>query len=377
MSLFEEDDVDYEDERADTYSMPDTALLPPRETSISYGFEDLERIFLDLISTNVVPHAVILSGNEGIGKATFAYRLTRTLLKAAPREDDTLSMFGDEPAPPVQNMGIDVDDPVFRYVASGAHPDLMTIEPAEDKQGVDIEQIRKIGPFLRMKASAGGWRVVIIDRAETMNRNAQNAVLKILEEPPSKTVLILIANGIGGFLPTIRSRCRVFNCAPLAPEHLRALVRHYDPGLNLMDIEDLIEMAEGSIGKLISFIDHHAQDEMASIQGLLTAYPQIDYVAVHLFSERFAKGTNEKAWANLQDMMLHLMRTMLFCKARNSALPKIARPLTSFYDDCRLEELLKICDALQGHFENIERRSLDKRQGVLEAFMIIEHKGAL
>ena len=112
---------------------------------------------------------------------------------------DSLFGGGDDLAAPATTLDIPTDDPVFAKVASGGHPDLLVVERQTDpktgqiKSNLDVQTARKVVPFLRMTSSDGGWRIVIVDDADLMNRNAQNALLKILEEPPQNTLLILVA----------------------------------------------------------------------------------------------------------------------------------------------------------------------------------------
>jgi len=186
-------------------------LQPPQKSSFFIAHDNVETALLKQWNINRMPHALVLNGLKGIGKATFAYRLARFALKES-RDGGESGLFGEEGAP--KTMDIANNHPVFTKIASGGHPDLLTIgRPFDDKKGqfkddIPVDDIRKVAPFLRKTSSDGGWRVVIIDDANTMNRNGQNALLKILEEPPKNALLILVTHGAGGLLPTIRSRCR-------------------------------------------------------------------------------------------------------------------------------------------------------------------------
>ncbi len=162
-----------------------------------------------------LPHAILLSGPRGIGKATLAFRLARFLL-AGP---------GDLPAEMLETgeggLAIDPESSLFRRVASGGHADLLTVERAYDprrrrlRSDIVVEDTRAIAGFFRLTAAEEGWRIVIVDGAEEMNRNAANALLKILEEPPRRGLLLLVSHSPGRLLPTVRSRCRHFPLAAL------------------------------------------------------------------------------------------------------------------------------------------------------------------
>ena len=122
-----------------------------------------------------------------------------------------------------QTLAVPTDCGVFRRVASGGHADLLVVERAYDprrrrlRSEIVVEETREIAAFLRRTPAEGGWRVVIVDGADEMNRSASNALLKVLEEPPRRALLLLVAHSPGRLLPTIRSRCRRFPVPPLPP----------------------------------------------------------------------------------------------------------------------------------------------------------------
>ena len=186
-------------------------------------------------------HALILSGTRGIGKATLAFRLAHHLL-ANPRPAEAPSTL----ARP------DTASTLFRLMAQGAHPSLLHLtRPAADrgagfKSAVTVDEIRRVGRFLSMTSHEGGYRVVIVDAADDMNRNAANALLKSLEEPPPRTLFLLVVHSIGRMLPTIRSRCQLLKLKPLAGDDLLAALRAVSPGSEEVP-DDLAAKASGSV----------------------------------------------------------------------------------------------------------------------------------
>ncbi|MGQ2907386.1 MAG: DNA polymerase III subunit delta' [Aliihoeflea sp.] len=186
-------------------------------------------------------HALILSGTRGIGKATLAFRLAHHLL-ANPRPAEAPSTL----ARP------DTASTLFRLMAQGAHPSLLHLtRPAADrgagfKSAVTVDEIRRVGRFLSMTSHDGGYRVVIVDAADDMNRNAANALLKSLEEPPPRTLFLLVVHSIGRMLPTIRSRCQLLKLKPLASDDLLAALRAVSPGSEEVP-DDLAAKASGSV----------------------------------------------------------------------------------------------------------------------------------
>jgi len=172
--------------------------IHPAASGRLVGHEAAKRRMLEAVSSGRLHHAWLLSGPRGIGKATLAYRFARFLLAYPERVGET-----------VDNLAVPADHPVFHHVAAHAHPDLFVLEREIDpKTGraraiINVEDVRKTIHFLSMTAAEGGWRVAIIDAADEMNANAANALLKILEEPPEKSILFLVAHAPGKLLPTM------------------------------------------------------------------------------------------------------------------------------------------------------------------------------
>ena len=182
-----------------------------------------------------LPHAILLGGPRGIGKATLAFRFARFLLA----HGDWDGAAGVEPLNASSRIGLAVDaqSGVFRRVAAGGHADLLTVERGWDPRRrrlrgeIVVEDTRETAAFLRLTAAEEGWRVVIVDGAEEMNRNAANAVLKILEEPSDRALLLLVSHSPGQLLPTIP----VALPAADADTPGAAIGREFDPALSPTD----------------------------------------------------------------------------------------------------------------------------------------------
>lgn len=175
-----------------------------------------------------MPPVWLLAGERGIGKATLAYSMAREIL----------THDGQDPAI------------VMRQIIQGSYPNLLALERRPDADGktpreITVEEGRKVGAFLNQSAAIPGWRVVIIDAVDEMNRSAANALLKILEEPPRQTIFFLISHSLGQVLPTIRSRCCKLQLFPLSDEEI---LTHLG---NTME-PSLLPLAQGSLGRAVA-----------------------------------------------------------------------------------------------------------------------------
>ena len=208
------------------------SAIEPRTNTYLLGHAEEEQIFLNAWKNRTLHNSWLLCGIEGIGKATLAFRFARFLLAADERQRDK---YG--------SLDVSVDSQTYKLVANASHPDLKVIErdfTETDKKKVlkaikegerlsdeelkslkksaiiKVDDVRTINEFLAKKSSNDGWRVVIVDSIDDLNNAGANAILKILEEPPAKTVIMLISHNPNRLLPTIRSRCAKMNLKPLA-----------------------------------------------------------------------------------------------------------------------------------------------------------------
>ena len=196
----------------------------PSETPRLVGHAQAANMLTAAYRSGKLPHALIFAGPVGIGKATLAFHLAHHLLKHPAFEQAPESLAVPNPA-----------SSLFRQIATGAHPSVLHLtRPANDKTKsfktvVTVDEIRKVSRFLSLTSHDGSYRVVIVDPADDMNTNAANALLKNLEEPPARTLFILIVHAPGSLLPTIRSRCQVVRLAPLGADDLMAVLETAEP----------------------------------------------------------------------------------------------------------------------------------------------------
>lgn len=365
-------DEDEFDMAADEPALASESLLPARLNPDIQYHEGVEKMLLDYTASGAMPHALIFSGPKGIGKATMAFRLARHLLKNGAGDTAQDSLFGDAPPAP-SNLYVPPDDPVFHRVASGGHPDLLTIDIPEGKNEINVETARKIAPFLRMTASAGGWRIVIVDNADTMNRNGQNAILKILEEPPKNALLILVTHRMGGLIPTIRSRCRVVPFQTLSLQSVADLLKKANPQASKSELDTLAQMSDGSIGRAMEWMEQGGIEAVQTIANLLSGWPDWDWARLHATAENVGRGTDNASYNGFRDTFLWAAQTLVRAKAINAPLPGPLNlePIRVMLSHFSLEDWTRIHDTLADHFRQIDQGSLDRRQGVLGAFPLI------
>lgn len=348
-------------------------------TGAMIGHEAIEDLLLEQFNSGRMPHALIFSGASGIGKATMAYRFARFLLKNKPTDPNQNSMFDDAPAK-ATSLQVGEDDPVFRRVASGGHPDLLSIRREYDeaknrfKASVAVDDIRKVAPFLRMTASDGGWRVVVIDDADTMTPSSQNALLKILEEPPSNTVLILVAHRLGSMIPTIRSRARIINFNTLDEDTMFRLLQVHGHQFTEDQARTLIHLSGRSFGRALQLVDEGGLDVMEQVIDVFEGYPDWDWVKIHGLADQLSGMGKDQAFASFAGILPWMIGQLTLAKAKGQS--KAGQPLdgaafTKLVQNSSLEHLGKICENLQEHFASVQYANLDKKQGVIGAFSLI------
>ena len=208
-----------------------------------------------------LPHAWMLAGPPGIGKATLGYRFGRWLLAGGPE-----GLLPPGPKP----LHLDPQHTTFRRVVAGAHADLRALRPNTGEKGgvklvIRVEDVRAAIRFLAMTPAEGGWRFVLVDSAELMQPQAANALLKTLEEPPPRAILVLTTAAPDRLLPTIRSRVRRLDLAPLEIPELDPLLMRLLPQLNTTERATLARIAEGSAGQAVAL----AEGEGLAVQRLV------------------------------------------------------------------------------------------------------------
>jgi DNA polymerase-3 subunit delta' len=334
----------------------------PRANPILLGHAAAERTLLDAIHQGRVHHAWLITGPEGIGKATLAFRFARRLLAGQ------AGGFGErrgEGGRAGESLALDPAHPVFRRVVAGGHADMLTVERAYDektkrrKRDIAVDDVRKINGFMALTPAEGGWRVAVVDGAEDLNQNSANALLKILEEPPSRAVLILVCSAPGRLPPTIRSRCRQLRLSTLTDDVMAQLLALYLPERSQDDRDRLVTLAEGSIGRALAMADEDGIAVAALVDNLLTALPGVPPSRGHDVAD--ALGRSETGFRLFLDQLAAGIGAMVRDTVRGRADPEQQR-LAALRP---LEEWGELWQGLLRLRDETERFALDKRQALV------------
>lgn len=264
----------------------------PREVDRVFGHDDAASEFVAALASGHLHHAWALVGPDGIGKATLAYRLARTVLA------HTASGDGDEAAP----EDVPPTHSVFRKVAVLTHPNLLLIRRSwmektkRYSQWIGVDEVRRLRSFLGGTAAQRAWRIVIVDRADQLNQNAANALLKALEEPPPRTLFLLVSSAEGRLPVTIRSRTRILrlsalNDAPLRDAVSAALSRD---GIDA-DEETLglaVALSQGSVRRALELVTGDGIELYHEIVKTFDALPDIDGARLQARAEKLS-GVHE------------------------------------------------------------------------------------
>jgi DNA polymerase-3 subunit delta' len=304
----------------------------PRATLKLFGHAAAEQELLDAYRRNRMAQAWIIGGPEGVGKATLAWRLTRFLL-AHP-----------DPAAAVVQAAADLsvpdNHPAARRIASLALADIFLLrrewndkaKPAKHFTEIRVDDVRKVINAFHQASGTGGWRVCIVDCADDLNRSAANALLKLIEEPPERSLFLLIAHQPGRILPTIRSRCRKLMVGGVTEAEIAGAIDAIGAPWAQRpapDIAAAAARAEGSVREALRLLDGDALAFDASIVKLFDRLPSIDWIGVHMLADKLAGRDNEAAYETfMRALQRHIdrrVRTLAGAGASPAQLAGFAR----------------------------------------------------
>ena len=306
----------------------------PRETQRLFGQDQAQADFLSAYNADRLHHGWLLTGPQGVGKATLAWQIARFLLATPPAE---AGLFG--APPPVETLSISDEHPVSHRILAGAEPGLAAITRSANDKGklrdqIVVDDVRKLNHFFGLSATDGGRRVVIVDSADEMNISAANALLKMLEEPPARTTLLLVSHQPSRLLPTIRSRCRTLRLPALSPDDMQAAL--LQAGADLPETPDqLAALASGSVGAALRLLTLDGLRIYQDLINIVGSMPQLDRPRAQALADTAA----QRGAADRFELMLTLLDILLARLARTGAVGMAPRPEAAQGEAAALERL--------------------------------------
>src|SRR3984885_14975752 len=301
----------------------ETSTVPhPRETSSLYGHREAELALLNAYRSGRIPHAWLIGGAQGIGKATLAYRMARFVLG----HRNPLASQVQE----AETLELDPSNPVARHVAAGAHGGLLTLERTLNDKGVmrtviTVDETRETIPFFGSTAAVEGWRVCIVDTVDELNANAANALLKVLEEPPRQSLFLLVSQAPARVLPTIQSRCRKLPLRPLADgDVIHAVAEAAQLPVDDSALAEAAAAAEGSVARALTLLGGDALKLHQRTAALLDTLPRVDPRELHALGDALG-GSDRAVLAAFIDSVDRWIAERLHADGGNANLPRLAR----------------------------------------------------
>ncbi len=380
----------------DSKTIPDTVMdnFPPepRQNPELLGHKGAENILKSAFESGRLPHAWLITGPRGIGKATLAYRFARYVLKHSAigleklaNQIGSTGLFDSLPEPdnePDTNeagLSVSPHDPVFSRVSSLGHADFIAIERQwkDDKQRqrktvITVDDVRQVGGFLRLTPAEGGWRIVVVDAADEMNHNAANALLKVLEEPPQRSLMLLVSHSPGKLLPTIRSRCRRLPLRPLPDETVGQLLSTYAPDLSPDQAATLVRLSEGSIGRALEMLEEGGLDVHSEVMELLSNLPKLDAIKLHKLGDKLARRDAEAAFRSVNELLQWTFSRVIRVAATGnpgSILSEREQGIVHRLSElATLDRWLEVWEKVTRLLERAEGANLDRKQVILNVF---------
>ena len=361
---------------ADAEVLPEADRLDgfahPRETGAVIGHGEAERIFADALASKRMHHAWLITGAAGIGKATLAYRFARAALAREGERD----LFGDA-------LDVAIDSTAYRQVTALSHPGLLVIRRGYDAkakrfaQSIAVDDVRRLKSFLAMSAEEGGRRVIIVDSADELNMNAANALLKSLEEPPSRTVFLIVSSVPGRLLATIRSRCRMLPLSPLSADDLRRAVQTALTAANKAEPSpevwaDMERISGGSVRRALTLVDTGGFTLQARIDKLLASLPKLDMAAAHGLGDELQGAANDAKFVLFGGLLADTLARLIRAEATGQGSAADVSLAHRLIGPARLATFAELWETLARERAEAMQLNLDRKSLILTSLMRLE-----
>ncbi|MBF9197992.1 DNA polymerase III subunit delta' [Microvirga terrestris] len=326
--------------------------LHPREQFAFFGHREGEDAFLEGLRCGRLHHAWLIGGTQGIGKATLAYRVARAVLDPQKAGDRFMA-----------SLDVPAESHVARQVAALSHPNLAVLRrsPPTDKKAasttIPVDAVRRALNMFGSTAANGGYRVCIVDSAEDLTISSANALLKVIEEPPPRSLFLIVSHAPQRVLPTIRSRCRRLLLRPLEGQEIRAAIRSL--GSTWSDIpRDVVDQAlrygEGSVRRTLELLDAEKVAFINQVTKLLDGLPRTDTKQILALAEALARRDADDSY----ELTLETVQRWVSERLRDRA----------GLGASRLAPLVEVCEKIGRSAREIDVFNLDRRPFILTMF---------
>jgi len=346
-------------------------VLHPRKNALLIGQDVAQKELAESFASGRMHHGWMLTGPEGVGKATLAYRLARHILG-----HDGAGASG-------SLLDVDMDGVTSRQISALSHPGLLVIrrqwDPKRKKQQslISVDEVRRLRGFLGLSATDEGWRVVIVDRADEMNANAANALLKSLEEPPARCLFLLVTSEPGRLPVTIHSRCRRLVMPGLPVGDLQQATEHVVTHSEInwpesVDWDTLHRLSQGSVRRAVVLAGEDGLALYAELMGLLGVLPKVDWPRIHGLAESVALVSQETRFNLLLDLLQDVLARMIRFAAMGDAESEEGRIAARIMKPARLARWSELWETLARERAEARVLNLDRQNLVLGIFQQIE-----
>ncbi len=332
---------------------------PPRSAPALIGHAQAQSELLDAYRSGRLAHAWLIAGPEGVGKATLAWAFARFVL-ANPDPKAAVA---------VRDLHVPETHSVSRTLAAHAHPDFAILRRAWNSKAksffgdIRVDDVREAQGVFRLAASSGGWRILLVDAADDLNRAGANALLKTIEEPPTQALALIVAHRPGRLPPTIRSRCRRLTLEPLAPAEIAEIVRGQGSPWSehsAAAIAQAAERAGGSAREALRRLDPQSQPTGALIDAVVARLPDVDWRAAMRLADRFAGA----AGVEPHERFVLAIYDWLGARVRTTSEP------------ARRETLAELWDKARGAARDVEALNIDRKIHALALLQEIAERAA-
>lgn len=324
----------------------DGAVHPAEQTKL-FGHVEAQDFLARSYRSGKGHHAILIEGPEGIGKATLAFRFANHVLHH-PEPTEAPEHIAD-PSP---------SSPITRQLAAGASHNLLHLtRPVDEKSGkvksaITVDEVRKAGKFLAQTSGTGNWRIVIIDPADDLNRNAANAILKILEEPPKRSLFLVLTHAPGKLLPTIRSRCLPLALSPLPEDDLAAVLDSLGATPSGPRAGEVIAAAHGSVAEALKLINYGGFDIVEAFRTIVSAPAKPPRRDVHKLADVLSAKDSDTVFS-------------FFCQHATDFVTDAARTAALAGDISRADRLAHLSSQLGERIAIAQGYNLDRKQTII------------